>query len=69
MKNKVKPYRQLAELTQAELAEKIGVSRQTIHAVEKGQYNPSILLVLKIASVLDKEVEELFLIEERDWLD
>ena len=69
MKNKVKPYRQLAELTHAELAEKIGVSRQTIHAIEKGQYNPSILLVLKIASVLDKEVEELFLIEERDWLD
>jgi len=67
MKNKVKPYRQLAELTQAELAERVGVSRQTIHAIEKGQYNPSIILVLKITKVLGKEVEDLFLIEEKDW--
>ena len=67
MKNKLKPYRQLAELTQEELAQKVQVSRQTIHAIEKGKYNPSVQLALKIAIVVKQEVSMLFRLEDADW--
>lgn len=66
MKNKVKSYRQEAELTQSALAEKIRVSRQTIHAIEKGKYVPSTLLALKLAEVLVVSVEKLFALEADD---
>jgi putative transcriptional regulator len=58
--NSVRQYRRAAPLTQQELAAKVGVTRQTIIAIEKGNYTPSVLLALKLARVLDKTVEELF---------
>lgn len=67
MKNKVKAYRGLRELTQQQLAEKIGVSRQSVIAIEKGKYMPSTLLAMKISVVLDKSIEELFMLESEDW--
>ncbi len=68
MQNKIKLARALLSLTQGELAERIQVSRQTINAIESGKYVPSTLLALKIAHVLQKQVEELFELEEQDWL-
>jgi putative transcriptional regulator len=64
MKNKVKQLRQLANFTQAAIAEQIGVSRQTIHAIEAGKYVPSTQLALRLAKVLRCTVEELFFLEE-----
>ena len=52
------------EMTQEELAKKVGVSRQTIIAIEKGRYTPSVYLALKIARVLNKKVEEIFELKE-----
>ena len=52
--------RKANSLTQQELSQRVGVSRQTINNIEKGRYNPSIELVLKIAQELDCKVEELF---------
>ncbi|QVK20757.1 helix-turn-helix transcriptional regulator [Mycoplasmatota bacterium] len=51
------------EMTQADLAKKIGVSRQTIVAIEKGQYSPSLELAFKISEVFDKKIEEVFYVE------
>lgn len=59
-KPKVKSARLLAELTQAQLASKVGVSRQTIIAIERGDYAPSVYLALKIARELSSKVEQLF---------
>ena len=66
MKNNVKVQRAIANITQAELAEKIGVSRQTINAIEAGKYVPSTVLALKIARLFDKLVNEIFELEETD---
>ena len=63
----VRKVRKKRGLTQEELARKVGVSRQTIVNVEQGRYKPSILLALKIAKVLDADVETLFKLEEVDW--
>ena len=49
-----------ADITQEKLSEKVGVSRQTIIAIEKGNYVPSVLLALKLAKFFKKPVEELF---------
>ncbi len=54
------------DMTQKELAEKIGVSRQTINAIEKGEYNPTIKLCLKICWALDAQLDELFWEDESD---
>ena len=54
------------EMTQQELADKLGVSRQTIIAVEKGKFKPSVKLALKLANILHCTVEELFELEEGD---
>jgi putative transcriptional regulator len=56
----VKEHRLAASLTQEELARDVGVTRQTIIAIEKGNYVPSVLLALRIAERLDTTVEELF---------
>lgn len=60
--NEVSKHRNTAGLTQEELAEQVQVSRQTIIALEKGNYTPSILLALKIAEVFDLPVEKIFCI-------
>ena len=66
MKNKLKVARAEMDITQGELAEKINVSRQTINAIESGKYVPSTVLALKMAKVFDKNVEEIFFLEDSD---
>ncbi|MDI3523704.1 MULTISPECIES: helix-turn-helix transcriptional regulator [unclassified Kosmotoga] len=56
------------KITQEELARRVGVTRQTIIYIEKGKFNPSVKLALKIAKVLGCSVEELFELEEGDWI-
>ena len=56
----VREVRKTAKLTQAQLAQQVGVSRQTIIAIERGDYAPSVYLALKIAKELDATVETLF---------
>ena len=67
MKNALKVERAKQNITQAELAEKVGVSRQTINSIEIGKYVPSTLLSLKIASVFKSRVDEIFSLEDKDW--
>lgn len=66
MKNRIKAERAELDLTQEALAQKVGVSRQTINAMEAGKYTPSTILALKIARVFAKPVETVFLLEEGD---
>ena len=66
MKNTIKVQRAIKNVTQQELAEAIGVSRQTINSTEAGKYVPSTILALKIASYFKKSVEEVFILEEDD---
>ena len=67
IRNTLRRHRFLfGELTQQELAEKIGVSRQTIVALEKGQYNPSVALALRLASFFQVNVEDLFHLEDKN---
>lgn len=66
MKNlKMKSARAALDLSQQELADKVGVSRQTINAIEKGDYNPTINLCIAICRILKKTLDELFWEEER----
>ena len=58
--------RAIHNLTQAELAEKIGVSRQSINAIEKNKYVPSTVLALKISRLFKVTVEDIFTLEETD---
>lgn len=61
MKNlKMKSARAALDMSQQDLAEKVGVSRQTINAIEKGDYNPTIKLCLAICHALGKTLDELF---------
>ncbi|SFR56687.1 helix-turn-helix transcriptional regulator [Maribacter stanieri] len=64
MKNLVKVERARLDWTQAQLAEELGVSRQTIHAIEKNKFNPSVILAIKMAKLFNVTVEELFSIEQ-----
>ena len=67
MKNlRLKFARAGKDLSQQELADLVGVSRQTINAIEKGDYNPTIRLCLAICHVLGKTLDELFWEEEED---
>jgi len=66
MNNRVKKFRTELNLTQAELSEKLGVSRQTVNAIENGRYNPSTALSLKLGIILNKKVEEIFSLEDTD---
>lgn len=66
MKNTIKIERAVKNITQEDLAKKIGVSRQTINAMEAGKYVPSTVLALKIAKYFDKKVEDIFELEDRD---
>ncbi|MFS0656103.1 helix-turn-helix transcriptional regulator [Bacillus sp. 179-C3.3 HS] len=60
MKNHVKIARMTASITQQQLASKVGVTRQTIGLIEKGEYNPSLQLCIAIAKELHKTLDELF---------
>lgn len=66
MKNSIKVERAIYDLTQQQLANRVGVSRQTINAMELGKYVPSTVLSLKIAQVFGKTVNDLFFLEEQD---
>lgn len=61
--NRIKGEREKAELTQAALAERVGVSRKTINTVENGVFTPSATLAIKLARALGLSVEQLFWIE------
>ncbi|MEJ6792740.1 MAG: helix-turn-helix transcriptional regulator [Lacinutrix sp.] len=63
MKNNIKVQRAIHDFTQADLATKIGVSRQTINAMEKNKYVPSTVLALKLAKLFKVNVEEIFQLE------
>jgi len=66
MKNRIRIERAILDITQADLAEKINVSRQTINAIESNKYVPSTVLALKIARIFGKSVEEVFELDEND---
>jgi putative transcriptional regulator len=67
MENKIRYFRFMnQEMTQADLAERVGVTRQTIIAIEKGVFNPSVKLALKLSQVFGVTVEEIFKLNEKD---
>lgn len=66
MKNNLKVERARVRMTQQELADKTGVTRQTIVAIEQGKFNPSTVLALKMARVFGVTIEALFELEETD---
>ncbi|WBL27064.1 helix-turn-helix transcriptional regulator [Zunongwangia sp. HGR-M22] len=64
MKNRIKVLRAEQNITQAELANRVEVSRQTINAIEKGKFDPSLPLAFKIARLFNLKIEEIFQDEE-----
>jgi len=64
MHNKLKVYRAMHDLTQEDLADKLKVTRQTILAIEKGKYDPSLDLAFKIAEFFDIKIEDVFQYKE-----
>ena len=66
MKNRIRVERAELRMTQQQLAEVVGVSRQTIHAIENGRFIPSTVLALKIARLFRKPVETIFQLEESE---
>lgn len=66
MKNRIRVERAEVRMTQQQLADAIGVSRQTVNAIETGRFIPSTLLALKIARQFGKPVEAVFQLEEAD---
>ena len=67
METKIRQLRQEIGMTQQELAESVGVTRQTINALENSRYNPSLLLAYKITKVLGKNsIEDVFVLDEND---
>ena len=62
---RIKELRARYNLTQDELADKVGVTRQTMLYLEKGKYNPSLVLAYKVAKALNATIEEVFIIEEK----
>lgn len=68
MTNNIRVERAIKRITQQQLAEMIQVSRQTINAIEQGKYVPSTVLALKIAKIFEKNVDEIFALEDKDWM-
>ncbi len=66
MKNRITELRKAKHLTQQELANCLGVTRQTIISLEGGRYNPSITLAFKLARTFDLRIEDIFIYEEGD---
>lgn len=67
LKNKMNEHRKKLGFSQDKLAEKLGVSRQTIISIEKGRYNPSLPLAMIIAELFDTSVENIFFLEQDDY--
>jgi putative transcriptional regulator len=65
MKTRIKEFRARYDLTQEDLARKVGVRRETILFIEKGKYNPSLNLAHTIAKVLNTTIDELFIFEDK----
>lgn len=66
LENKLKVYRAMHDLTQADLAQKIGVTRKSINAIERGRFVPSTVLALRLAQLFDVTVETLFQLPEKE---
>ena len=66
MKTRIKELRARFDLTQEQLAKKVGVRRETIVFLEKGDYNPSLKLASKVARVLNSTIDEIFIMEDSD---
>ena len=64
MKNKIKVFRAMHDMTQEDLAREVGVTRQTILAIEKGKYDPSLELAFKMARRFQVTIEDIFVFEE-----
>lgn len=62
LKNYVKMHRARLDITQEQLAQAVGVSRQTIHAIERGKAEPSVALALRLARLFEMKVDELFML-------
>ncbi|MEN1966744.1 helix-turn-helix transcriptional regulator [Lentibacillus sp. N15] len=67
MKNNMTEYRRRFGYSQESLAEKLGVSRQTVISIEKGKYNPSLPLAMILAQTFHTNVESIFMLEEKDY--
>ena len=66
MKTRIREFRAKTGITQEELAQRVGVRRETIVFLEKGKYNPSLKLAYRVARMLDSTIEEVFIFEEED---
>ena len=66
LKNRLKEFRARIDVNQAQMGQLVGVSRQTISQIERGDYSPSVTLSLKIAKVFQVPVEEIFTYEEEE---
>ena len=66
MKTRIKEFRARHDLTQAQLAEKLGVRRETISFIEQGKYNPSLRLAHRIAKELKSSLDELYIFDDED---
>ena len=66
MKNNIRVERAVLRMTQQQLAEHIGVTRQTINAIESGKYVPSTVIALKMSAVFGKSVNDIFQLDEED---
>lgn len=64
MENNIRVLRAMKNISQEQLAQELGVTRQTIHAVEAGKYNPSLDLAFKMARFFEKSIEEIFVYED-----
>lgn len=66
MKNSIRVERAVVDISQQQLADAVGVSRQTINAIEKGRFVPSTVLALKIARYFNKKVDDIFVLDAED---
>jgi len=66
MKNHVREYRERMKLTQKELGERVGVSRQAVNAIETGKFDPSIWLAYNLAQLFSVTIEDLFIFRKED---
>jgi len=64
LENNIRVLRAVKNISQEQLAQELGVTRQTIHAVETGKYNPSLDLAFKMAKFFDRRIEEIFIYDE-----